>query len=98
MGTLTRIDRRTVQISVPRAALSAAAEDALAANQSARDAIVRAEQAIWSGNKGAAIHALGRIGFEIQARTAALRQLTRIAEQASACPDGVAAPSHGHAA
>lgn len=93
-----RIDRRTAQIHVNRAALSAAAEDAHAANQSARDAIDRAVQAVWSGNRGAAIHALGRIGFEVQARTDALAALTQIAEQAAACPDQQVAPGHGRAA
>jgi S-adenosylhomocysteine hydrolase len=93
-----RIDRRTAQIHVNRSALSAAAEDALAANQSARDAIARAEQAVWSGNRGAVLHALGRIGFEVQARTEALMALTQLTEQAVACPDGKAGAPHGAAA
>lgn len=98
MGTVTRIDRRTAQISVPRALLSAAAEDAHAANENARDAIKRAEQHIWSGDRAAALHALGRIGFEIQERTAALMTLTSITEQATACPDGQVGAPHGAAA
>ena len=98
MSKIIRIDRRTDTIHVPRAALSAASEDALAAHQSAADAIQRAEQAIWAGNRSAALHAISRIGFEIEQRTAALAKLTRMAESATQCPDGIAAPSHGQAA
>lgn len=90
------IDRRLQTVSVRRVALQRASENALAANQNASDALARAEQHIWSGNRGAAIHALGRIGFEIGERTAALMVLTELAE--TACPDGIAQPGHGRVA
>ena len=95
--TVIYLDRRSDAVHVPRASLSAAAENALAANKSAMDAIERAERHIWSGNRGAAIHALGRVGYEIGERTTALMQLTHMAESAAICPDGFAQPSHGKA-
>ncbi len=92
------IRRRTEAIHVKRVLVARAAENALAANQSARDAIERATQHIWSGNRAGALHELGRMGFEVGERTEALMELTRIAEQAVACPDGLAQVGHGSAA
>lgn len=89
---------RVEEIHVKRSAISVAAENAQAANQNARDALDRAAQHIWSGNRAAAIHALGRIGFEVQARTDALMALTNLSEQAAVCPDGIADINHGNAA
>lgn len=85
-------------IAVRRSYLSEAAENAIAANLSAKASIDRALNAIWSGNRAAAIHHIGRIGFEVQERTTALQRLTALAENATACPDQQTAPGHGAAA
>lgn len=94
-------DRRSEQVAVSRAALSAASENALASNRSAQEAVDRALSHVWANQRAAAVHELSRIGFELQGRLEALANLTRMAEAAPAlteCPDGVAAPSHGAAA
>lgn len=91
MGTVSRIDRRTVEVHVPRGSLSRAAENALAGSRMAQDAIERATDHIVAGDDAAALHELGRIGFELQGRTKALMALTRLAEQATACPESAAA-------
>jgi hypothetical protein len=97
-ATVTSIRLRTEEIHVKRVALARASENALAASRSAQDAADRAAQHLWSGNRAGVLHALGRIGFELEARTAALMALTHVAETATACPDGIAAPNHGEAA
>ena len=93
-----RMDRRTVAIHVPRAALAAASENALAASRNVADALERAQAYIWTGNRAGLVHELSRIGHEVEGRTEALANLARLAESAAECPDGVAAPSHGAAA
>ena len=98
MGKVISIDARTELVHVKRSALNVAAENAHAANQNARDAIERAMQHIWSGNRAAAINALNRVGFEVGERTAALMALTGLAETAVACPDRLTTPGHGRAA
>lgn len=92
------LDGRSASIHVPRASLSAAAEDALAASRMAQEAIERAERHIWSGHRAGVLHELGRIGFELQARLEALSSLTTLAESSATCPDHQAKPGHGRAA
>lgn len=85
-------DRRSEQISVSRAALSAASENSLAASKSIADAVDRAMACVWANNRAGAIHNLERIGFEAQARSEALSKLTNIAERAPALEDGAFVP------
>jgi len=93
-------DRRSEQISVPRAALSAASESALAASRNAADALERALGHVWSGHRAGAVHELERAGFELEQRLPHLLVLTRMAEDSAAltdCPDHVADFGHGKA-
>lgn len=98
MGSVTSIDRRVEQIHVKRSALGVAVENAAAANAMIAAAIDKALSHAWSGNRAGVVHELGRIGFEAQARHAALLVLTNLSETATVCPDGIAAPNHGAAA
>lgn len=98
MTNVVRIDRRTDSIHVPRASLSGPAENAAAANSMVIDAVDRALNHVWSGNRVGVIHELGRIGFEAQERHAALLNLTRLAETAVVCPDNKRGSPHGRAA
>lgn len=98
MGRVISIDGRLEVVHVKRSALGVAAENAAAANNSARDAIERAIGHAFANNRAGVIHELGRIGFEIQERTDALLTLTALAETATHCPDSIEAPGHGQAA
>jgi len=93
-------DRRSEQISVSRAALSAASESALAASRSAVDALERAMGHVWSSNRAGVVHELERAGFELGERLPHLLVLTRMAEESAAltdCPDHIAEFGHGKA-
>ena len=89
--TLLRMDRRSVDIHVSRSLLSEAAENALAGTRMVQEAVERAMTHIALGEERAAIHQLGRIGFEMENRLAALMTLTEIAEQADICQAAAAA-------
>lgn len=91
MAEVIRIDRRSTEIHVTRAALSAASENALAGSRMAQDAIDRAIDHLCNGQNEAALHQLGRIAFELQGRMAALRELTQLAEEATPCRVAAAA-------
>lgn len=72
-------------VHVTRAALSAAAENALAASDMAEAAIARAEGHAFGGNRAALVNELNRVGFELAHRREALTRLTRMAETAPRC-------------
>jgi len=94
-------DRRSEQISVSRAALSAASESALAATRNAADALERAMGHVWAGHRAGAVHELERAGFELAERLPHLLVLTRMADSTPAineCPDHIAEIGHGGAA
>lgn len=98
-ATIIPIDRRSQQVIVSRATLSHAAENALAAHRTAAEAVERASRHIFAGNRAAAIHELGRAGFELQESTGPMATLAAIAESAPTyCPDAITDPGHGRAA
>lgn len=99
LAPIIPIDRRSQQIVVSRSALSAAAENALAASRLAEEAIQRAIGHLFADNRAAAVNELNRIGFELQGRAEALEHLTALAEKAPTyCPDEITEPGHGRAA
>jgi hypothetical protein len=92
-------DTRSEKVVVSRSALSAAGENGVASTKLATDALERAVDHIFHGDRAAAINAIGRAAFEIQERLPNLLTLTKLAEEAPAwCPDETAAPGHGRAA
>jgi S-adenosylhomocysteine hydrolase len=87
-------DARSSEVAVSRSALSAATENALASSKSIADAVDRAMNAAWSGDRATVIRTLERIGFEASERNDALAALTNLAEQAPSLTweDGAAVP------
>jgi hypothetical protein len=85
-------DKRTEQVAVPRAALSAASENSLAASRNIQDAVDRCIGHVFAGQRAAALHQLERIGFEAGQRNEALANLTSLAETAPRLQDGAFVP------
>ena len=91
-------DHRTEQVAVPRAALSAAAENAVGASRSAADALERALGHIFASNRAGAVHEIERARFELDQRLPNLLVLTRLSEDAPALVDGSWKPARSNGA
>ena len=88
LARIIPFDRRSEQVAVSRAALSAASENAAAASQSVQDAVDRALGHVWAGNRAGVVRELERIGFETAERLPQLLILTKLSEEAPALVDG----------